>query len=222
PIEFPNEPRREVRTFRVGDSDVPAAIERVSPRQAATRRRRRLADPALEAELAAALPVEVVIPMPPPVVETRGPAEIAIARGRSRSRAAGIALHRLLERWDGVAPVDALVSAIAREQDVDETTLRARVAALRNSATFQRIAAAETLGREVPIRFLVDGEPVERRIDRWIREGDADVVIDYKSGRPDDCDQEQVRTYCEALSRITGRPTKGLLWYIGEDRAIEL
>src|SRR5206468_2444076 len=188
---------------------------------AASRRRRRLADPALEAELAAAPPVDVVIPMPPPVVESHTPAEIAIARNRSRNRAAGIALHRLLERWDGIAPVDALVTAIAREQDVDEKTLRARVATLRDSATFQRIAAAETLGREVPIRFLLDGEPVERRIDRWIREGDADVVVDYKSGQPADRDREQVRAYCEALSRITGRPTRGLLWYIGEDRAIE-
>ena len=226
PIEFPDEPRREVRTFRVGDSDVPAAIvgrAGVPPAvAAASRRRRRLADPALEAELASAPPVDVVIPLPQPVVEIHTAAEIAIARARSRSRAAGIALHRLLERWDGVAPVDSLVTAIAGEQDADETTLRARVATLRNSATFQRIAAAETLGREVPIRFLVDGEPVERRIDRWIREGDADIVIDYKSGQPNDRDREQVLAYCEALSRITGLPTRGLLWYIGEDRAIEL
>jgi ATP-dependent helicase/nuclease subunit A len=222
PIDFPEE--REVRTFRIGDSDVPAVVAPASTPAvaAASRRRRRLADPTLEAELASAPPVDVVIPMPPPIVETHTAPEIAIARNRSRSRAAGIALHRLLERWDGVAPVDALVTAIAREQDVDEKTLRARAATLRNSATFQRIAAAETLGREVPIRFLLDGEPVERRIDRWIREGDADVVVDYKSGQPADRDLEQVRAYCEALSRITGRPARGLLWYIGEDRAIEL
>src|SRR5207244_3875282 len=97
PIEFPDEPRREVRAFRVGDSDVPAAIERMAGsagvppageapsrrlgrRDAArpavettafpvSRRRRRLADPALEAELAAAPPVDVVVPMPLPVVE---------------------------------------------------------------------------------------------------------------------------------------------------------
>jgi ATP-dependent helicase/nuclease subunit A len=222
PIEFP--PEREVRTFRVGDADVPAIVAPASTPAvaAASRRRRRLADPNLEAELAAAPPVEVVIPTPPPIVETRTTADIKIARNRSRQRAPGIALHRLLERWDGIAPVDALVTAIAREQDVDEPTLRARVAALRTSATFQRIAAAETLGREVPIRFLADGEPVERRIDRWIREGDADVVVDYKSGQPNDRDQEQVLAYCQALSQITGRPTSGLLWYIADDHQILL
>jgi len=164
----------------------------------------------------------VVVPMPPPVVDARTPAEVAITRNRARNRPLGIAVHRVLERWDGVAPLDPLITAIAREQDIDERALRARVAALRSSKTFERIAAAETLGREVPIRFLQNGEPVERRIDRWIREAGADVVVDYKSGQPQERDVEQVRAYCEALSSITGRKTTGLLWYIDEDRAIEL
>jgi ATP-dependent exoDNAse (exonuclease V) beta subunit len=186
------------------------------------RRRRRLADAALEAQLAAAPPVDVVVPVPRPVAEARSAGEIAIARNRGRNRAACIALHRVLERWDGVSPIDTLVAAIAREQDVDEQTLRARVATIRNSKTFRRIQAAETVGREVPIRFLLNSEPVERRIDRWIREGDADVVVDYKSGDPVERDEEQVRAYCEALAKITGRKTTGLLWYLEHDRAIEL
>jgi ATP-dependent exoDNAse (exonuclease V) beta subunit len=152
----------------------------------------------------------------------RDAAEIAIARNRGRNRAAGIALHRFLERWDGIAPVESLIAAIAREQDVDEPTLRARVATLRASSAFQRIAAAETLGREVPIRFLLDGQPVERRIDRWLREGERDVVVDYKSGDPVERDVEQVRAYCEALARITGRETSGLLWYIESGRSVEV
>jgi len=218
PIDFPEE-GREVRTLR----DIQVAVERV--RRAgvpAGRRRRRLADASLEAELAAADPVEVVVPMPPSVVDPRTPAEIAITRNRARNRPLGIAVHRVLERWDGVAPLDPLVTSIAREQDIDERALRARVVALRSSNTFQRIAAAETLGREVPIRFLQNGEPQERRIDRWIREHDADIVVDYKSGQPQERDIEQVHAYCEALAQITGRKTTGLLWYIDEDRAIEL
>jgi ATP-dependent helicase/nuclease subunit A len=222
PIEFPPEAEREIRTMRVGDAEVRAAVERVAPRQTTARRRRRLADAALEAELAAAPPVGVVVPVPAPVAETRTAAEINIARNRARNRAAGIALHRFLERWDGAAPADALIAAIAREQDVDEPTLRARVESLRASPTFQRLQAAETLGREVPIRFLVNGEPVERRIDRWIREGERDVVVDYKSGDPVERDVEQVRAYCEALAAITGRETTGLLWYIETDRTIVL
>ncbi|HEY6139824.1 MAG TPA: PD-(D/E)XK nuclease family protein, partial [Thermoanaerobaculia bacterium] len=169
-----------------------------------------------------AAPVEVVIPAPPPVVEARTAAEINIARAGSRNRRLGIAVHRVLERWDGAAPIEPLAASIAREQDVDEGALRARVAALETSAIFRRIAAAETVGREVAIRFLLDGAPVERRIDRWIREGDGDVVVDYKSGDPTERDREQVSAYCEALARITGRATRGLLWYIEGDRSIEL
>src|SRR4029079_4959239 len=183
----------------------------------AGRRRRRLADPALESQLAAAPPVDVVVPTPPPAVEARTGPEIKSARAGSRTRRLGIAVHRVLERWDGVAPLEPLAASIAREQDVDESALRARVATLASSAIFQRIAAAETVGREVPIRFLLDGAPVERRIDRWIREGDADVVVDYKSGDPAERDREQVSAYCAALEAITGRPTRGLLWYIEGD-----
>jgi len=218
PIEFPEEAGREVRMI----GDIPVAIEKIVPRQTSSKRRRRLADAALEAELASSPPVEVTIPTPPPVVEPRTPAEIAIARARSRNRARGIAVHRLLERWDGAAPLDPLVAAIAREQDVDEKALHAHVASLRTSKIFRRIAAAETLGREVPIRFLAEGQPVERRIDRWIREDGVDIVVDYKSGDPVESDQEQVRAYCEALARITGRATRGLLWYIERDEQVLL
>ena len=220
-IEFPAEPGREVRTI----NNIHVAVERVDSSRAgvpAGRRRRRLADPALESQLAAADPVDVIVPMPAAIVEPRSPAEIAISRARNRNRPLGIAVHRVLERWDGTAPIEPLIAAIAREQDVDESALRARVATLKTSAIFQRIAAAETIGKEVPIRFLLDGTPVERRIDRWLREGDADVVVDYKSGDPIDRDREQVTAYCEALKNITGRPTHGLLWYIESDRSIEL
>ncbi len=218
PIEFPDEPGREVRMI----GDIAVAVEKVAPRQTSSKRRRRLADAALEAELAAAPPVDVVVPTPAPVADIRTAAEIAIARARSRNRARGIAVHRVLERWDGIAPLEPLVAAIAREQDVDEKALHAHVASLRTSKVFQRIAAAETLGREVPIRFLAEGQPVERRIDRWIREDGVDVVVDYKSGDPVDRDREQVQAYCQALAKITGRPARGLLWYIESDRAIEL
>ena len=221
PIEFPAEPGREVRTI----NNIRVAVERTDSSRAgvlAGRRRRRLADPALESQLAAADPVPLILPTPAPIADQQTPAEINIARARNRNRPLGIAVHRVLERWDGIAPLEPLIASIAREQDVDETVLRSRVAALKTSAIFQRIAAAETIGKEVPIRFLLDGAPVERRIDRWIREGDADVVVDYKSGDPADKDREQVTAYCEALETITGRPTRGLLWYIESDRSIEL
>ena len=63
---------------------------------------------------------------------------------------------------------------------------------------------------------------LERRIDRLIREADRDVVIDYKSGHPDDArkdrNAEQVRRYCETIRSMTGRACSGVLWYIDVDR----
>jgi len=218
---FPDGAGREVRMLTIGGRAVPVAFETVAPRQTGARRRRRLSDDGLEATLAAAAPVALDIPEPPPVTETLTAAEAAILRARGRNRAAGIALHRFLERWDGVAPPEPLLNAIANEQGIDDAVtakLRQRVAVIRNSATFRRIATAETIGREVPIRFLDDrGVVVERRIDRWIREGDADVVVDYKSGDRSERDEQQVLAYCAALERITGRPTRGLLWYVDVD-----
>ena len=69
------------------------------------------------------------------------------------------------------------------------------------------------------MRFVEDGVLVERRIDRLVREADADLVIDYKSGAPQaervERDKDQVARYCRAITSITGRPCKGALWYIG-------
>ena len=96
--------------------------------------------------------------------------------------------------------------------------VRRRLATVAKSETLQRIANAETIGREVPVRFVEEGALVERRIDRLMRENGAELVIDYKSGAPEESrkkkDGEQVEKYCRAISAITGRPCRGLLWYI--------
>ena len=48
-----------------------------------------------------------------------------------------------------------------------------------------------------------------------------EVVIDYKSGTPEEGrlsgDRAQVRRYCEAIEAITGRACVGVLWYIDLD-----
>jgi len=124
-------------------------------------------------------------------------------------------------------PIDPLLKSLAAEQGVDVATttlVRKRLTTVSKSPTFQRVTNAELLGREVPL-LTPNGE---RRIDRLIREGDDDLVIDYKSGQPSEerimIDREQVANYCAAMSAITGRPCKGLVWYIDVDvdRAIEI
>ena len=77
----------------------------------------------------------------------------------------------------------------------------------------------------MPIAFLDDGGSlVERRIDRLIRADGFDTVIDYKSGEPGESrlerDREQVALYCRVVAQMTGRPCRGLLWYIDAENDV--
>ena len=87
---------------------------------------------------------------------------------------------------------------------------------------FLRIANAETVGREVPIRFVANGVAQERRIDRLLRESERELVVDYKSGVPDPNrvakDRDQVARYCTAVAAITGRECAGAIWYVDLER----
>jgi ATP-dependent helicase/nuclease subunit A len=161
-------------------------------------------------------PLEIPTPM---VKVTFTPAEAAIARARSRNRGAGLLLHRFLEQWDGSSDVESLLKGLAAEAAADEKTtnsVRQRIGTLRRSPSFARVFTAETIGRELPIRTAED-----RRIDRLIRENGRETIVDYKSGAPEEArlaaDREQVKEYCEAIARMTGRSCSGLLWYIDLD-----
>ncbi|HKR65324.1 MAG TPA: UvrD-helicase domain-containing protein [Thermoanaerobaculia bacterium] len=211
---------RELRETPIGR----VAFERIEVAGAASRTRRRLRDAALEAELAAAEIVACEVPVPTRFIETLSAAEVAARRAGSRNRAAGILLHRVLELWDGRADVEPLLRQLAIETAADSDALarvRQRLATIARSPMLARIAAAETIGREVPVRFVENGVLVERRIDRLLREGERDLVLDYKSGQPEMSriarDRAQVETYCAAISAITGRACGGTLWYIGLD-----
>jgi ATP-dependent helicase/nuclease subunit A len=189
-----------------------------------TRGEGRLKDRALQASLAQSDIVPVLIPTPPPIDAPLTTGEVAARRAAARSRTAGIVLHRVLELWDGRGDAEALLRQVAAESAADADTItrvRRRLTTITRSPMLQRIAAAETVGREVPIRFLHDGVVVERRIDRLLRERDADLVIDYKSGTPEPArvekDREQVARYCAAIRDITGRACNGVLWYIDAD-----
>ncbi|MGZ5447502.1 MAG: UvrD-helicase domain-containing protein [Thermoanaerobaculia bacterium] len=208
---------REVRMTDVG----PIALEKVEVRESAQRTRQRLTDAALEAELAAADIVPLAVPMPETSTETLSSAEVAARRAGSRNRAAGILLHRVLELWNGRSDVEPLLQQLASEAAADAdavTRVRRRLQIIARSPTLERIANAETVGREVPIRFVEDGLTVERRIDRLLRENGRDLVLDYKSGSPEPArvtkDREQVRRYAAAIAAMTGRPCDALLWYV--------
>jgi ATP-dependent helicase/nuclease subunit A len=222
---------RDVRETVIG----PVAFEKVDVHAAGARTRPRLRDQALEAELAVSPIVPLAIPSPTDVTETLSVSEVASRRAGSRNRAAGILLHRVLELWDGRTEVEPLLRQLAVEAGADAdavTRVRKRLATIARSPMLQRIARAETIGREVSVHFVEDGTPVERRIDRILREqtGGAphDLVIDYKSGNPDPQrvtrDRDQVERYCHAVAAITGHACAGVLWYIDleSDEVVEV
>ena len=193
--------------------------------------RSRLHDAALEVRLASSPIVPIEIASPADVAETLGVAEVAARRAGSRNRAAGILLHRVLELWDGRSDTEPLLRQLAVEAAADAdslTRVRKRLATIARSKMLQRIARAETVGRELTVHFVEDGALVERRIDRLLHEDDRDLVIDYKSGTPDPQrvirDREQVERYCRAVSAITGRPCGGALWYVDleSDEVVEV
>jgi len=213
---------REVRMTAVG----PIAFEKIAAEGggATHRTRRRLKDAALEATLATSGIVPIEIPLPESPIAALSPGEIAARRAGSRNRAAGILLHRVLERWDGRIDVEPLLQQLASEAASDPDAIsrvRRRLVTIARSSMLQRIANAETIGREFPVRFVEEGALVERRIDRLIRENGAEIVIDYKSGRRDVArdqkDQAQVARYCRAIGEITGRACSGVIWYIDAD-----
>jgi ATP-dependent helicase/nuclease subunit A len=206
----------EGRTLRT-INDITVAFEKMNVRGADARKRRRLVDQALESELANGEIVPLTLATPS-AIET---AEIQVRRDRTP----GILLHRVLELSDGdpLKVVDAAAAELGAANDA-VARVKKRLRTITTSATFRRIARAETIGRELPLRIDENGTLVERRIDRLIREKGREVVIDYKSGAPAEEHKLQVKRYCEAIARMTGRACGGLIWYIDEesDRAIEL
>jgi ATP-dependent exoDNAse (exonuclease V) beta subunit len=212
---------REVRTVTIGSTDVPIALQSLSAEAISSQKRARLHDADLEAAVTSGPIMPVAVEMPA-AIETLSPADAAVARARGRNREGGILLHRFLEVWDGTSPSAPLLARLAREAAASDDTMarvRQRIDTISRSAMMLRILRAETIGREMPIRYVDDGGAVvERRIDRLIREDGREIVIDYKSGSPDanrlESDRAQVTRYCAAIAAMTGRPCAGILWYI--------
>ena len=210
---------------------IPVVFEKVERLEIAKGVALRLQDVELEKELAEGPIVPCIVPQPEPIA-LPSRAEVKMARAAAANRAAGILLHRVLERWDGATDVVPLLAALAVECAADARSIdlvRRRLATVAASPVFRRIVSAETIGREMPIAFLDEsGALVQKRIDRLIRENGTDTVIDYKSGAPSDArlesDREQVGLYCRVVAQMTGRPCRGILWYIDaeNDAAIDV
>jgi ATP-dependent helicase/nuclease subunit A len=72
---------------------------------------------------------------------------------------------------------------------------------------------------EVPI--LVPGGE-QRRIDRLLLKGKAAVVIDFKTGKPNKADQQQVKEYMEIMREMNFTDVKGYLVYLQGKTLVEV
>jgi ATP-dependent exoDNAse (exonuclease V) beta subunit len=160
------------------------------------------------------------LPEPPESTSgERGPAGGQAAPDRAVARAAGTAIHLLLEVWDRERDdADWLFEAapraasVAARGEVDAGAVAARTRAIlegaRRTGALERIREERALGREVPMLLAVDGEVWEGTMDLVAGSPDAPEVVDYKTeGRADPAAHEgQLGTYREALRRALGLP----------------
>ena len=220
PAAWPPEPGRVVTDIGA----IRVALQRTARSSEAAATRQRLVDAKLEQHLASAPLLNLTIAEPPPVL-------IATNREpRTTNRQAGILLHRILERWDGTSAAAPLLTALAAELGVDRDVLarvERRLQTIVGSAMLRRIVQAKIVGREMAVSFIDEnGAVVSKRLDRVISEDGSETVIDYKSGEPTpdrvQGDREQVALYCAAMQRLTGRPHRGVLWYIDDERDVTI
>jgi ATP-dependent exoDNAse (exonuclease V) beta subunit len=136
------------------------------------------------------------------------------------ARAAGTALHLLLERWDRrdvawlfeMAPRAARVAAAGEEADPERVleALRLLLDRARRRGEIDKLARLRVLARELPVLYRDgDGRLWEGVIDLVAGEARAPLVVDFKTGPGSAGElerrhQEQLGRYAEGLERALG------------------
>ena len=67
-----------------------------------------------------------------------------------------------------------------------------------------------------------NGKVKQDRPDRVLIGKSEIIVIDFKFGKPRDSYHDQVRKYMAQLQQMTGKPTKGYLWYVYPNRVVKV
>jgi len=228
---WPEQEGMRVESLEIDGKQIPVAFERRARGELSASPSRFFSE-ALEALARAPEtdePHGVASPTAPPSIAA---GELARRLAGSKNKAAGILLHRVLELWDGeTTTLQATLDLAASEHGSDRDTVegvRRGLGSLGRSATFRRLAATETVARELPIWIQTPEGAAERRIDRLCREAGRYLVVDYKSGRPSEerlvGDREQILRYRDAIAVMTSEPCGALLWYVDleGDEAVEV
>jgi ATP-dependent exoDNAse (exonuclease V) beta subunit len=69
--------------------------------------------------------------------------------------------------------------------------------------------------REAPVSIVIDGVLIDGQVDLAFETDEGWTVVDFKTdaeiGGADDVYRRQVGLYAQAIARVTGRPSRGLL-----------
>lgn len=138
--------------------------------------------------------------------------------GRARALALGTAVHRVMELCDlgDDSSLPALAAAVVAElgRPELEAPVLERARACWGSAPARAAAASLEVHRELPVGVLIDGAVVVGAVDLLYRDGDAWVVVDYKTDRLADPDVLRARytpqgaAYAVAVEAATGEPVR--------------
>ena len=77
------------------------------------------------------------------------------------------------------------------------------------------LGAGRRCHREAPITIVRDGAVIDGQIDLTFETADGWIVVDFKTdaelGASEDVYRRQVALYADALTEITGRPSRGVV-----------
>jgi ATP-dependent helicase/nuclease subunit A len=145
--------------------------------------------------------------------------------GAAAARARGTLVHRFFETWDFRAAPEACIASVLSETartaedyaslQTDLANIAARFFAQPLCA---ELAQSDALQREAPFLLRADNAVISGTIDALA----GDLLIDYKTGRPDDRRtaryEWQLLLYAAAVRTLLGyTPTRGIVAYVDHD-----
>jgi CRISPR/Cas system-associated exonuclease Cas4 (RecB family) len=147
----------------------------------------------------------------------------------SSKRRKGVILHELLSSIRTIDDVDNVLRSYVFDGKIDEELVSvSEIRDMLNRGMNNEIVRDWFSGRwqlfnECSIITSdTSGELFERRPDRVMTDGNQVVVVDFKFGHQREKHFTQVAQYMSLLSRMGYTDISGYLWYVAEDKIIEI
>lgn len=148
-------------------------------------------------------------PMPTMVWQSEG--------GQLLPREFGELVHQVLAKIKNVADMEAVLKPFVADGTIDEDTAQWIRTKFVTMSRHPQIADAFRPEAKVRTECELLYRGKVRRLDRYAELPDAVVLIDYKTGKPNDEHQRQVRDYANALHEMTEKKIRAYLVYLSEE-----